>query len=55
MALAGALDERLDLVLLSDVARLRLDAAIRIELDRLVERLLAPPAHHDARAERGEL
>ena len=55
MALQHAVDERLDLVLLADVAGARLHAPVLGGRGRLVERLLAPPADHHLGAERGEL
>jgi hypothetical protein len=55
VALQDAVHQRLDLVLLADVARARLHPPFLGGRGRLVERLLAPPAHDDPRAQGGEL
>ena len=55
VTLEHGVDERVHLVLLADVARMRLDLALVRAGGRLGERLLAPPADHDARAERRQL
>ena len=55
VALERAVDERVDLVLLADVADDALDAAGRGERRRLLQRLDPAPADDDRRAEAREL
>ena len=55
MALEDAVHERLDLLLLADVARARLDPAVLPRGGGLLERVEPPAADHDSRAQRSEL
>ena len=55
MTLEHAVDERVDLVLLADVADARLNAPAVGPRRGLLERVAAAPAHHHARAQGGQL
>ena len=55
MTIEHVVDERADLILFADVARDRFAASVVGRRSGLVEGLLAAPADHHLRAERGQL